>query len=351
MFHRHPHDANAQQQHPRGSFLSRLPWMNRQHAQRPVHPPPSTAYYPESSRSDWDHYAVRHEDALIGDPIPVANFPQATQQDVDRNRNGIPDDLERHNWGNHNGMYPPGMYYANGPKTTPSSLVNRYGTVAPGPVIAMGHQNGNYSSGTFVERDGFNEAVYGPGSRTRGYNESHDGFNAYNTNRYYDDEAYYGDSYGSAPLYGGQSGHRGHRFGSDPLYHHREVRDTATPLLPDNPWTHNELGREFVDAYGTGTLPNRAINRRQTTTQEVVTETSTKTIPLPTTTSVIPPPTSVTVIPVMETVIPTGTQVIEAKEPVITGNVAVQQPTSAVVTEKTTMSWYNGKAVDATRPL
>jgi len=221
-------------------------------------------YYEGSTKSDWDHYAVRHEEALIGDPVPIMNnnLNLASQQA----------------WHAQNAAQGP---YGNGPlahgpvnhgyddahynKRHPvHNGLDRHGNPLVGPVTANGPLPGNLSSGTVVEKN-FRR---GPGKR------SQTGF--------IDDPAYGGRQYQSAawggePLfgsgpYGGQP-YGGHgAYGATPLYGYRDGREygQATPLLPDNPWTHNELGRDWEDGYRRGTIPYSSINNAYT--QPSVTE-------------------------------------------------------------------------------
>jgi len=217
---------------------------------------PRPAYYRDpysegSTRSDWDHYAVRHEEALIGDPLPIVD-------------NGLNLASNRYN-GNQSGggnvgpMGVPLNYNdsAYGNKGLPRN-VDKYGNPLIGPVTANGPLAGNYSSGTLVERN----LVQGPGRRTRtGFVDDYDGGRQYSS-----------AAWGSEPLYGNRGG-----YGAEPLYGYRDSRDRATPLLPDNPWTHNELGRDYEDAYRTGTLAYSSINN--VFTAPPVTESFTRTGP------------------------------------------------------------------------
>jgi len=214
-------------------------------------------YYEGSTRSDWDHYAVRHEEALIGDPIPIMN--NGLNLGAQRYGNGAP------------GPYGPGPL-SNGPvnhgyddnhynkRHQPANMLDRHGNPLIGPVTANGPLAGNYSSGTVVEKNMYQ----GPGRRTR--------------TGAVDDNAYGGGQWGSAawggePLYGngpygggqGQGlygNNQAAAWGAEPLFGYRDARDygRGTPLLPDNPWTHNELGRDYSDAYRRGTLPYSSIN-------------------------------------------------------------------------------------------
>jgi len=208
-----------------------------------------------STQSDWDHYAVRHEDSLIGDPIPIVEPGR-----VNKTNNTI--GVTNANVNNTTG------FIGNDRNTSQQNvLTNQYGTVAPGPVVSTEAIKGNYSTGTVVE----SPAVYGLatpntttsyGPNTHGYTPTKDQVIAENASRGWSD-----------PLYGPTSTTTTSSW-SAPLYTTRDVRDTKTPLLPDNPWTHNELGREYVDAYKSGTLPNKSIDARSTITETVVTETT-----------------------------------------------------------------------------
>jgi len=167
-----------------------------------------------STASDWDHYAVRHEEALIGDPIPVVN----NNLNLAADRSHLDSNL-------HNSLGSSGNSSLSG-NSKNNALPTPYdknGNLLTGPVTANGPLAGNYSSGTVVENN-----LAGNG------------------------QTWGSAAWGGEPLYGGSS--------SAPLYGYRDQRDVATPLLPDNPWTHNELGRDYSDAYRTGTLPYSSIN-------------------------------------------------------------------------------------------
>jgi len=248
MFHRnrpsHPADQHAQAQARRGFFhRNRAPqhvepqfYGNVNHPQGYYRDP----YYEGSTRSDWDHYAVRHEEALIGDPLPIMD-------------SGLNLAAQPYNNGAR-GPYGSGPL-ANGPLNrgyddrhydkrhpVPDNF-DRFGNPLIGPVTANGPLAGNLSSGTVVERN----LLQGPGKgRTRtGWVDDNTGGRQWGST-----------AWGSEPLYG--SGYGG--YGSQPLYGYRDGRDVATPLLPDNPWTHNELGRDYSDAYKRGTMAYSSVN-------------------------------------------------------------------------------------------
>jgi len=278
MFHRNRHqeaheEAIAREQHAqRQGFFSRfrghqrpVPAYNVAETNRTYGPQSGYGtrqyyrdpYYEGSTRSDWDHYAVRHEEALIGDPVPIMN----------NNLNLA----NHHAWNGQNAAHGP---YGNGPlsngpvnhgyddahynKRHPvHNGLDKHGNPLVGPVTANGPLPGNYSSGTVVEKN-FVRGV-GKGRTQTGF---------------IDDPAYGGRQWQSAawggePLFGGPSGQSlygnhpgGGAWGSTPLYGYRDGREygRATPLLPDNPWTHNELGRDWEDGYRRGTIPYSSIN-------------------------------------------------------------------------------------------
>jgi len=225
---------------------------------------------------------------------------------------------------------------------------------------------GNYSSGTWVEGyERENRRLRGPGPREY-YGPA---YHSANSNlEYFDDDRTSGHRWGSEPLYGS-----GNRWGSEPLYggsNMRDIRDTKTPLLPDNPWTHNELGREWRDAYRNGTW-NPVNARRFTTVDETVTTNVnvSKSIPtpppqppvyIPETIAVTQPILQETVVP-LETVVVKEVPAIAVVTEVIptTTTVAEVVPTSSLGNESLTsgfgsttgvnqdkiapMSWYTGR--------
>jgi len=186
-----------------------------------------------STASDWDHYAVRHEEALIGDPIPIVD----NNLNLAANRSQLDSNL-------HNNLGSSGNLNSSGKSSSKSSNLpsgyDKNGNPLIGPVTANGPLAGNYSSGTVVEKN----LARGPGKRTNtGANDDYLAANG---------QTWGSAAWGSEPLYGGRT--------SAPLYGYRDQRDVATPLLPDNPWTHNELGRDYLDAYRNGSLPYSSIN-------------------------------------------------------------------------------------------
>lgn len=285
----------------------------------------NNTYY-GTSQSDWDHYAVRHEDSLIGDPVPYA----------DNSMNGPvygPYGYRNFGYGNgplqgdhyipdasgyvHNapGRYPDN-WTSNPAKTNYSGRdANRFG---PGPIVAdipVDHTGrpltGNYSTGTLIENTGFpnrygnlnannanklnswthGQGPYGPehsshyidpvdGSDTWtttsvNYVPGPMGTNAHGTVTGPLTTGPMGTELSTGPMTGapvpttGRKSRFGSWFGSsmsnEPLWGGREVRDSATPLLPDNPWTHNELSREYIDSRQTLNGLPRATGRRNTT--------------------------------------------------------------------------------------
>jgi len=310
MFHRNRNNAQAQhaqneyaaqqhaQQQQRGGFMSRFHRGGRAQPQYNPHamtqaygPRQGNAdrafyrdtYYEGSTRSDWDHYAVRHEEALIGDPLPIMN----NNLNLAANQSGA----------HYNGPYGQGPL-ANGPvnhgyddahynKRHPAfNNLTKRGVPMVGPVTANGPLPGNLSSGTIVERN----FVQGPGAaRTRtgmiddpAYGNRQWGSAAWGVAPAYEDDYAYGRGghgqslYGNGPtgghgqsLYGngptgGMGPAAGPAWGNTPLYGFRDSRSLgqATPLLPDNPWTHNELGRDWEDGYRRGTIPYSSINNQ-----------------------------------------------------------------------------------------
>lgn len=201
---------------------------------------------PPSTQSDWDHYAVRHQDSLIGDPIPFAddslngqirarersrggfwnrnknnrNLNNNQQQDFHRDRTLAYNDAR--SWNNDSALLGRDMSYGRINDNYIRST-DYEGPVAYDPSYDRNFNalKGNYSSGTVLE-NGY--GMYGNGM-------SNGNFFDRSANR----------SWGSQPLWGSNQGNN--------LYGEfwRDSRNNKTPLLPDNPWTHNELGREYLD--------------------------------------------------------------------------------------------------------
>jgi len=206
MFHRKDKDSSSSNSSHRKRSL-----FHRKSKDLSNYQPSEPSSNKDSTPSDWDHYAVKHQEALVGDPVPIVDNGlnmNNSNTNVDSSKNN---DLSTSS--------------SSGAVATD---LDKNGNILTGPVTANGPLEGNYSSGTLLEneRSKLNDAQNPSTGRTTS------------------------SSWGSEPLFGD----------SAPRYGFRDYRDNRTPLMPDNPWTHNELGRDYSDSYSHGSLPYGAIN-------------------------------------------------------------------------------------------